>query len=248
MENNKHGNLNKQSRHITAAAVIIACAAGFAVLLYIVVKNGSVSWDEPVQAFFFSLRQPGLNTLCEAVTYLGNWYTVTVLCLILLIYPSTRRSYGVPACVAAILTQIIKTVIKYSVCRPRPDAAVRLIEESGWSFPSGHAITSMAVLGVIFLALLASIKAQKDGAGASSKSASGLSPGKKKALLVCCAVFSFAIGLTRIYLGVHYPSDVAAGWLAGIAVIAIVCILRPQLDRLGGKLDDLAGRITGQTD
>lgn len=212
-------------------AAIILGAALFALLAFMIATNGSVSWDRPLQAWVFSHRSPGLTTLMEAVTYIGSWYSITVIVLLLLIYPNTRRDYGVPAAFAAVISQLIKIIFKTALCRPRPDAAFRLVEEGGWSFPSGHSITAMAVFGLLFFALL--------------KGGGKVYGAKKKALLVCCAVLPFAIGFSRVYLGVHYPSDVLAGWAAGISVIALTILLRPVTDRASGALDDLQSRIIG---
>lgn len=219
----------KKPNTALAAAAAIAGAACFAVFIFLIAGSGSVPWDEPAAQWFYGIRSPGLTTLAEAITYLGNWYSITVLVILLLIYPKTRRDFGVPALFAAVVTQLIKIIVKSAVCRPRPDAALHLIEQGGWSFPSGHAITSIAVFGVLFLALLSSSAAE---GGA-----------KKKALLICCAFLAFAIGLTRIYLGVHYPSDVAAGWSAGIAMIGITFLLRPFTDRIADGIDRLEGRL-----
>ena len=89
----------------------------------------------------------------------------------------------------------------------------------------------MAVFGLLFFALLAGM--DKD------------SGAKKKALLICCAVLPFAIGFSRVYLGVHYPSDVLAGWAGGISVTCLTMLLRPVTDRTAGALDDLQSRIIG---
>lgn len=210
--NEKLNEIPKRERKSQAIriAVIIIGICGFAFMTYVIVNSGKHPFDDPVRFSFYSARQPGLNTLIELVTYAGQWPTVTALCLLLLIFPQTRFPYGVPVSAVAILTQIMEKVVKHIVCRPRPDESLHLIEQGGFSFPSGHSITGMAVYLLLFLLIASYMK----------------SGGKKAALMILTIALAFGIGLTRIYLGVHYPSDVLAGWLGAWTMVAIVLIIR----------------------
>lgn len=101
---------------------------------------------------------------------------------------------------------MLNKLIKTAVQRPRPDDVVHLISEGGFSFPSGHSITSMFVFGLLIFLVRSNVR-------------------NKTAANVLTAVLSIPmilIGLSRIYLGVHYPTDVLAGWCLGIAVTAAV--------------------------
>jgi len=104
--------------------------------------------------------------------------------------------------------QLIGTILKDLFQRPRPDLVPFSAYASGASFPSGHTLMS-AVTYLTLGALLARSQERK----------------RVKAYLLLVAIFlTFAVGVTRVYLGVHWPTDVLAGWTAG-AVWALICWL-----------------------
>lgn len=93
--------------------------------------------------------------------------------------------------------------------RARPDLWLSLSPEHDYSFPSGHAMLSSAF---VLTALVLLWKSQT-------------SPLGKRALTALGALFVLAVGLSRLYLGVHYPSDILAGWMASLAWVALLTIL-----------------------
>jgi undecaprenyl-diphosphatase len=101
---------------------------------------------------------------------------------------------------------LLNDVLKGFFARPRPDLALRLTDVRSLSFPSGHAMES----AIIYLTLAAFLARMV----------------QARALKVYFVAFafllSFVIGFSRVYLGVHYPSDVLAGWCAGLAW-ALLC-------------------------
>lgn len=187
-------------RGIIAGAGVI----GFLIITYIVVVYGTTGFDNVIRQAFYSVRTDGLNTLAESITYLGNWEAIVIICLLLLAYPSTRIKYGLPVAGVAAVTSLTKTIVKPIVARPRPDVSLHLIDQGGYSFPSGHAITGFAVYGLLVFLIWTNM-----GKG-----------GKRTGLCILCGFLAIAIGLSRIYVGVHYPTDVLAGWSFAIANIA----------------------------
>ncbi len=101
--------------------------------------------------------------------------------------------------------------MKLLVARPRPPLADARIVADGFSFPSGHATVCAMLYGTLAYLLLRQIRAWPLIVRA--------------AVAVFTALLIFAIGLSRIYLGVHYPSDVLAGWTAGALWLVLLEVL-----------------------
>jgi undecaprenyl-diphosphatase len=108
------------------------------------------------------------------------------------------------------ITDVTVAAVKLLVSRPRPDA--NLTEAGGFSFPSGHSAMSMAVYGCLAFAL--------------ARTCRGF---PRAACALTGAAIVVAIGLSRIYLGVHYPSDVLAGWTTGAAILIVTWLLVSRL-------------------
>lgn len=135
--------------------------------------------------------------------------------MVLLLLKRTRLAYGVPLSIGAIVVSLANKGIKAIVMRPRPDEAMFLIEQGGWSFPSGHAITSMFFYGMLIWLIRKNVKNHK----------------LADILTVLLVIPMILVGISRIYLGVHYPTDVLAGWSLGILAIAISCFI---IDKTAG--------------
>lgn len=179
---------------------------GFIAVTALVVNGNSDFFDAFYGGGIQSLRGPGLNTVVELLTYLGNWQTITIICLLLLAFSKTRKTYGIPVTIVAILSQIVNRVAKEIIARPRPDASNMLIEQGGYSYPSGHAATAIAVF--VLLAYL--ICKNMDN--------------KKRAAIYATllSVLAILISLSRVYLGVHYASDVLGGFFVGLTCFGAV--------------------------
>lgn len=160
--------------------------------------------DNRVTLSIISWRTPQLSSFFSAVTILANPTSVvaTVLILTIIAYVLTKR-FHLPLWI--ILTNSIGSLglnplVKNIVQRSRPDEELRLVQEASYSFPSGHAFASMVAFGCVILLLLLFLK-----------------PSAFRGVLI---VLSFAtillIGFSRIFLGVHYLSDVVAGFSLGL--------------------------------
>ena len=102
-----------------------------------------------------------------------------------------------------LVTFALPELLKYAAARPRPVLWETLIHPSGFSFPSGHAVASAA-----FYPLLGWVLLRRRGAAAGVGYGSG-------------ALFALFVGFGRLYLGVHWPTDVLAGWFLGFAQSAL---------------------------
>ena len=171
-----------------------------------------VNFDVAVYQFVDSIMNPVLDTIFTLITHLGDtpgiiWW---VLAVILFIPKKTRKLAIVLIAGLAIASAVNNLALKNIIERPRPyniDPSVwtnagyeyiwpGLIDESSsWSFPSGHTSSS---IGAGFALLLACCK------------------DKKLALGIPAFILSLLIGFSRIYVHVHYPSDVVAGAVVGL--------------------------------
>ncbi len=129
---------------------------------------------------------------------------LTGLCVLLLI-SRYRLQIGVPVTIVALGEYFLNNILKNIFERSRPDEALWLMSGPGFSFPSGHSVASMATYGLLYMLVLKYVPHSR----------------MRTAVLAVCFVLAFLVGLTRIFLGVHYPTDVMAGWLEGIFYISI---------------------------
>lgn len=198
-------NFKKQNR-IKMISIISTCLAAF-FALWLMVEVGDASLiDDPVRNAVISTRSDWLTPIIKAITYMGNWQTITAICLILLAFRKTRLTYGVPLSIGALFVSLANKGIKAIVMRPRPDQAMFLIEQGGWSFPSGHSITSMFFYGMAIWLIRRNVTDRR----------------LADILTVLLAIPMVLIGVSRVYLGVHYPTDVLAGWCLGVLVVVAI--------------------------
>ena len=194
---------NKYRIHIITIAV---CLLLFATMI-VLVKTGTASViDDPIRSEILSWRTDWLTSIMKTITYLGNWQIITLICLILLAIRKTRKTYGVPLSIGALGVSLANKGLKALIMRPRPDIAEFLIEQGGWSFPSGHSITSMFFFGMAIWLIRKNVQSRKIA----------------NVLTVLLTIPLVLIGVSRVYLGVHYPTDVLAGWCLGMMAIALV--------------------------
>ena len=202
------------------------CAGGFLLVLALVVTEHAAGFDDPIRQFFYSLRADGLTQVLAVLTRLADKYFLIAVCLILLILPRTRLSFGVPLSACALSAVTINSCIKHLICRPRPEV-LHLVVENGYSFPSGHSITSVAFYGLAIWLVWHNVSqpgstSVQPGSNASQPGVPAINPGrlhydKHVAILltVILLIPLILVGLTRIYLGVHFPTDVLGGWFLG---------------------------------
>ena len=226
-------------KYIPVIITAVVLYSLFAALTMFVASGATGAVDSAIEQTVYGWRSPGLNTLLEAITYCGNTASIITLTLVLLALPQTRIRYGLPVFIADVLTTAIKVVVKNLIARPRPDAIYFLVPESGYSFPSGHSITSIAVYGMLAWLIWYYHKTDAavgtHGLGAEAAAAAKM-PAKKRALMILCAFLSVAIGLSRIYVGVHHPTDVLGGFLAGIATALLVLMAVVQTINSGVRM------------
>jgi undecaprenyl-diphosphatase len=191
--------------------VLIALAGLFAADLFLVLTGMSMPFDLWAMQITYEVRDDFLTAIVEFITRAGDTVTIAIICAILAVLP-TRSRFGIPAAGAAITAGLIQYVLKNIVERARPDAAMWLIPEEGYSFPSGHANASF----VFYLFLMILIRRYLIIGG---------SFGAANLVSVAFPLLVAVIGASRIYLGVHYPTDIIAGWLLGSIILLVIVSL-----------------------
>lgn len=176
----------------------------------IVINGVAGPFDAKYGDMILGMRSESLTTFVEMLTYIGNWQTIVILCLLtMFIRKDVRDKFGIPVTIVAIVSSLANRIVKMLVVRPRPDSSLHLIEQGGWSFPSGHTTTIVAVC-----VMIAFIVAKCD-----------ISKAKKTLISLGLVILMTAVALSRIYLGVHFASDVFAGYALGLAVYLLVSMI-----------------------
>jgi membrane-associated phospholipid phosphatase len=146
----------------------------------------------------------------HVITWLGNFTTLLAVTLVaaLILWRRRERTDAVFVALAFLGAQVLSNGMKLGFQRERPFFSDPLATENTFSFPSGHALVSLAVYGALALVLAKRIP----------------TPAHRALLLVGAVLLVVAIGFSRLYLGVHFLTDVLAGLAAGAAWLALLYI------------------------
>lgn len=197
------------------AALLAGCIALFAVLA-VLVSTGRAAWlDAQAHAALYDVLGAQRLDVVWGITWLGNSDTITVAVVVVsLVLLGARRPWLVARLVAASGGGgIVSLGLKQGFQRARP--VEQVVAAMGFSFPSGHATASSVFYGMmIFLAWQLSRRASV----------------RRGAAVVFVLVVA-AVGLSRVYLNVHFLSDVMAGWAAGTAWLATVLLVADVMER-----------------
>lgn len=187
----------------------------FGLLAVEVWKNGGgFPWDVPILVAVHSTARSQLDAIAVTLTKFGSirivFPVVGVIALVLLIQRRWR------SLTYLLTTEIGSTIInrtaKEFMHRVRPHIWDSLAPELDFSFPSGHSMTSMTLVATLVILTWGSVWCW--------------------VILIAGSLFVLGIGWTRLYLGVHFPSDILAGWMVSIAwAIGVSLIIRPHLTK-----------------
>ncbi len=206
---------------LAAMATILAGVVTFAVLM---------EWTGRLDRSFFDMVHAGpawtpttapawWNEAIRDVTALGGTLVLTgsvVASCLYLLAGGRGRLFGL-LLGSALAATVFNVSLKLAIARVRPSSVEHLVATTNASFPSGHALLSAAI--ILTIGGLMAFAARK--------------PVERK-VIVCTALFvTLCVGLSRIWLGVHWPSDVFAGWMFGIAWAAVTLWLAKRIDRQG---------------
>lgn len=200
----------------------------FMLLAWQIVDEGSLAFDPSLLSALRVGADPAvphgpawLLKAARDVTALGGGPVLTLVTLLAVGYLLARGRKGSALILAMAVSSgaWLNDALKHAIARERPDIVPHLVEVSSASFPSAHAMNS----AVLFLTMAMLLRLDERRASARSYLLGA-------ALLLC-----FLIGATRIYLGVHWPSDVLAGWSLGTAWAGAWAAAAVAWDRLRGE-------------
>lgn len=189
------------------ARTAIAAGVLFAVLTVLVTTGATQAFDTAVLTWVHGSSSPWLNSVVPELTHVGEPLLVGVVAAIAALAFMLARRYTSATLIfcgvigALSLNHTIKTIVG----RARPELWERLVNETGYSFTSGHA-TASAALALGIVAILWHTK-------------------WRRLSIVIATLYIVLIAFTRLYLGVHYPSDIIGGWLTAAAWVGVVVLL-----------------------
>ncbi len=216
--------------------VVAACSVVIAKLLDDVMgADDSAQRDPRMLNWVVDHRTDPLTTFFRAVTHLADPIVVIVVATVatLVLFRSRHRRLALLVAVSTAGTAMITTVAKMAVDRARPPQQLWLGAASGPAFPSGHSAQSVALYGVLAVVVWSLT----------------LSPAVRIGAVVGALLIAVAVGTSRVYLAVHWPSDVLCGW--AVAALWLTTLLMigwslPQIRTL--VLADRAGRSADAPD
>lgn len=205
---------NVQKKHIAfttrviIAFVIIAIAAiSFVKLASEVREKDTLPFDQHVLMFFRDHSTSFLDAVIPVVTDVGGVIGVGSLTIIFVVLFAYKKEYArmMLILVGVLGAVALNLILKSIFMRDRPDLWTQLVHETGYSFPSGHTMSSAGFALALIVAM-------------------GHSRWRWWAV-VAGGIYMAFVGFTRMYLGVHYPTDVMAGWLVPAAWILTLALL-----------------------
>lgn len=168
-----------------------------------ILQKGTFAFDQTIFNLIEKIRSNQATTIFKIVTNLVSLPALIIFCLLIYLNSFTRK-HGNLIVINLGIIMLINYLLKLFFARERP-FGLALIEETGYSFPSGHSMVSMAYFGFLIYLIYQG----------------NMSTFQKTIFIMLCSVIILAIGVSRIYLGVHYPSDVLGGFFLSIAYLIV---------------------------
>lgn len=201
--------LNDKNRNFILPLLICLISGGLFLIIAQAIHTGAiVKFDLPIIKIVQGWEAGWLTVLFTSFTWIGSGYGVTpitfLICL-LLFFKYNKRPEAILFAFSIVSTILLNEGLKRVFIRERPEI-YRLLDAGGFSFPSGHTMMAVSLYAMIIYIVWPTVK---------SKSGKFL-------LVFACSLFAFLIAVSRIYVGVHYPSDIAGGFLMSTLWITLL--------------------------
>ncbi len=192
--------MNKKSHLLILLILGLILVSAFTIVAILVNQEKTVSFDDPIMSAVYQWESPMMTLLMEFISFVGSAPVVIMLLLtamFIFYFVLRERAAAIILFVVVAGSHTLNQLLKSVFERARPDLH-RLVDEGGYSFPSGHAMAAVSLYATLTILLWQHIPTRFG----------------KIALLIFSTTMILLMGLSRIYLGVHYPSDVAGGYIA----------------------------------
>lgn len=163
--------------------------------------------DNHILELVVASREPLLDFIFKLITFLGDAPSVIVITALFSLWAVNKKrpDLFISLLVSLVASEVVGNIIKLLVARPRPDQALWLVSEQGYSFPSNHSMISMAFFGLIAYCAFKYVKTWS-----------------RNLIGTLFVIEAMLLPMSRVYLGVHYPIDAIAGWTLGAIVMVWV--------------------------
>lgn len=187
-------------------AFVLTAAVGL-LTGYVVVGDAHTDMDAPLLHLVMSWRGDGLTEFATVVTHLGGAVAMWTLALLACGWFARRGQWAEFGLVASVGlgAAISVRVLKHLIGRERPPVEGRLVAVAGPAYPSAHSLGSAAVVGVLAALVVWRVRRRPIAV----------------TVVAGAVVFVGLVGLSRVYLGVHWPTDVLAGWAVGVVWVLL---------------------------
>ena len=182
----------------------------FLIVMLLVILGKTRVFDYMIYDTIISFRNSFFDFYFINVTRLAN--TQTIILVVILFILIFRNRYSLFLVVSSIDCFLLTTLIKHLVERSRP-MGLKLIEQGGYSFPSGHTMISVCVYGYLFYLVIIKIKNKI----------------LKYSVSLLLFLVILSIGVSRIYVGVHFASDVLAGYLLATSYLLLLITIEEKI-------------------
>lgn len=193
--------------------LLISTITLFLLDLYFILSGCSKGIDSNVAIFFANHNNIVLTNIFKFISFICSPKFMILINLCLFIFIILKKKYKLFLInIASIASVVINNIIKIIIKRERPNFLV-LASETSYSFPSGHSMISILFFGsIIYLVNKYNIK-------------------YKKTITILLSIFIILVGSSRLYLGVHFLTDVIGGYLCGFVTLIIVIMIFERVDK-----------------
>lgn len=184
--------------------IALICIIIFVAILEEIFDKEKIALDTIIYTIVVQkMRTDILTIFFKSITHLGGAYILIGISILAIILSKNKKillTIPINLALATSLNVFLKNIVQ----RPRPEG-YRLVDETGYSFPSGHSMISAAFYGLLIYLIWKNVKNKI----------------LRNTLCITLSVLIILIGLSRIYLGVHYASDVIGGFVISIAYLTV---------------------------